>query len=124
MDENHAWRTMLPSGGGFGMCPQVGRVWIPAVYSRPTLNLAGGRRIKGLRACWPEGGSTRFVTLVPSTGRIRKAMDSLTGGETVEFIGRPSEWHDMSGQTSYIVVVADMAVAAQKRTNGAAATAS
>lgn len=120
MSENHAWKTLLPDDGGLGMCPQIGRVWIPAVYTRPTLNLAGGRRIKGLRACWPEGKSTRFVTLIPSTGRLRKEMDSLTGGETVEFIGHPSEWHDMSGQTSYIVVVTDMAVSATKRSNEAA----
>ncbi len=117
MDDNRAWKTLLPKDGGLGMCPQIGRVWIPAVYARPTLNLAGGGRIRGLRACWPEGGSTRFVTLVPSTGRLRKEMDALTGGETVEFIGRPSEWHDMSGQTSYIVVVTDMAVTATKRPN-------
>ncbi len=47
---------------------------------------------------------------MPSTGRIRKELDSLKGGETVEFIGRPCEWHDMSGQNYYIVIVTDMDV--------------
>lgn len=45
---------------------------------------------------------------MPSTGRIRKELESLKGGETVEFIGRPCEWHDMSGQNYYIVIVTDM----------------
>lgn len=76
----------------------------------PTLNLTGGRRIKTVRACWFEGDEARFVSLMPSTGRIRKELDSLKGGETVEFIGRPCEWHDMSGQNYYIVIVIDIVI--------------
>ena len=59
---------------------------------------------------WFEGDEARFVSLMPSTGRIRKELDSLKGGETVEFIGRPCEWHDMSGQNYYIVIVIDIVI--------------
>lgn len=97
---NRSWKALLPRNGGIGVCPQIGRVKIPPVCPRSTLNLTGGRRIKTVRACWFEGDEARFVSLMPSTGRIRKELDSLKGGETVEFIGRPCEWHDMSGRTT------------------------
>lgn len=106
--KNRSWKALLPRNGGIGVCPQIGRVKILPTSSRPTLRLTGNRRIKGVRACWFEGDETRFVTLIPSTGRLRKEMESLKGGETVEFIGRPCEWHDMSGQNYYIVIVTDM----------------
>ena len=107
---NRSWKALLPRNGGIGVCPQIGRVKIPPVCPRSTLNLTGGRRIKTVRACWFEGDEARFVYLMTSTGRIRKELDSLKGGETVEFIGRPCEWHDMSGQNYYIVIVTDMDV--------------
>lgn len=108
MGANHDWKTMLPSDGAIGVCPQVGRVRIPPVAVRPTLTLTAGRRIKGVRACWFEGEAARFVTLVPATGRIRRDLETLRGGETVEFVGRPCEWHDMAGGVSYVVIVNDM----------------
>ena len=85
---NRSWKALLPRNGGIGVCPQIGRVKIPPVCPRSTLNLTGGRRIK----------------------TVRKELESLRGGETVEFIGRPCEWHDMSGQNYYIVIVTDMDV--------------
>ena len=107
---NRSWKALLPRNGGIGVCPQIGRVKIPPVCPRSTLNLTGGRRIKTVRACWFEGDEARFVSLMPSTGRIRKELESLRCGETVEFIGRPCEWHDMSGQNYYIVIVTDMGI--------------
>lgn len=112
---NRSWKALLPRNGGIGVCPQIGRVRIPPVCPRSTLNLTGGRRIKTVRACWFEGDEARFVSLMPSTGRIRKELESLKGGETVEFIGRPCEWHDMSGQNYYIVIVTDMDIIMAKR---------
>ena len=44
----------------------------------------------------------------PSTGRLRLEMDSLKGGETIEFVGHSREWHDMSGQNYFVVIVTDM----------------
>ena len=61
-----------------------------------------------MKACWLEKDSARFVTLVPSTGRLRLEMDSLKGGETIEFVGHSREWHDMSGQNYFVVIVTDM----------------
>ena len=52
---NRSWKALLPRNGGIGVCPQIGRVKIPPVCPRSTLNLTGGRRIKTVRACWFEG---------------------------------------------------------------------
>lgn len=105
---NRAWKALLPQNGMIGMRPQVGRVKIPPISVRQTLNLTGGRKIKAVKACWLEKDSARFVTLVPSTGRLRLEMDSLKGGETIEFVGHSREWHDMSGQNYFVVIVTDM----------------
>lgn len=48
---NRSWKALLPRNGGIGVCPQIGRVKIPPVCPRSTLNLTGGRRIKTVRAC-------------------------------------------------------------------------
>ena len=40
--------------------------------------------------------------------RLRLEMDSLKGGETIEFVGHSREWHDMSGQNYFVVIVTDM----------------
>lgn len=88
---NRAWKALLPQNGMIGMSPQVGRVKIPPIRVRQTLNLTGGRKIKAVKACWLEKDSARFVTLVPSTGRLRMEMDSLKGGETIEFVGHSRE---------------------------------
>ena len=58
---NRSWKALLPRNGGIGVCPQIGRVKIPPVCPRSTLNLTGGRRIKTVRACWFEGDEARFV---------------------------------------------------------------
>ena len=59
---NRSWKALLPRNGGIGVCPQIGRVKIPPVCPRSTLNLTGGRRIKTVRACWFEGDEARFVS--------------------------------------------------------------
>lgn len=56
---NRSWKALLPRNGGIGVCPQIGRVKIPPVCPRSTLNLTGGRRIKTVRACWFEGDEAR-----------------------------------------------------------------
>ena len=111
---NRAWKALLPQNGMIGMSPQVGRVKIPPIRVRQTLNLTGGRKIKAVKACWFEKDSARFVTLVPSTGRLRMEMDSLKGGETIEFVGHSREWHDMSGQNYFVVIVTDMDIICPK----------
>ena len=52
----------------------------------------------------------RFVSLLPATKGIRDMLDSLKGGETVEFMGTPREWHDMNGEVCYAVVVKDLRI--------------
>ena len=42
---NRAWKALLPQNGMIGMSPQVGRVKIPPLSVRQTLNLTGGRKI-------------------------------------------------------------------------------
>lgn len=51
----------------------------------------------------------------PSTGRLRMEMDSLKGGETIEFVGHSREWHDMSGQNYFVVIVTDMDIIEAKK---------
>lgn len=48
---NRAWKALLPQNGMIGMSPQVGRVKIPPIRVRQTLNLTGGRKIKAVKAC-------------------------------------------------------------------------
>ena len=40
---NRSWKALLPRNGGIGVCPQIGRVKIPPVCPRSTLNLTGGQ---------------------------------------------------------------------------------
>jgi len=110
MTENESWRRLLPTNGGIGVCPQIGRVVIPPTCVRQTLHLTGNRRIKAVRAYWIEGKLARFVSLLPATKGIRDMLDSLKGGETVEFMGTPREWHDMNGEVCYAVVVKDLRI--------------
>ena len=46
---NRAWKALLPQNGMIGMSPQVGRVKIPPISVRQTLNLTGGRKIKAVK---------------------------------------------------------------------------
>ena len=89
---NRSWKALLPRNGGIGVCPQIGRVKIPPVCPRSTLNLTGGRRIKTVRACWFEGDEARFVSLMPSTGRIRKELEVVPEKLRTLDHGRP--WSD------------------------------
>ena len=73
---NRSWKALLPRNGGIGVCPQIGRVKIPPVCPRSTLNLTGGRRIKTVRACWFEGDEARQVAAggrVEARGRAAAA---------------------------------------------------
>lgn len=47
---NRSWKALLPRNGGIGVCPQIGRVKIPPVCPRSTLNLTGGSAPAGSRA--------------------------------------------------------------------------
>lgn len=110
INDNAAWKTLLPHGNGVGLAPQVGRVCVPPRCVRQRLTLSGGRTLRAVRAFWREDNVSRFVTLVPGNGRTLKMLDALRGGETIEFVGRSREWHDMDGVTCWTVVVSDMAV--------------
>ena len=109
------WRRMLPKDGRIDVIPQVGRVAVPPKCIRQTLTLTGNRRLRGVRVYWVEDGVARLFTLVPGNGRMLRLMDGLTGGETLEFVGRPREWHGQDGETCYAVVVSDMDVIPTRR---------
>lgn len=115
MEDKRTWRRLLPETGRIGVIPQVGRVAVPPTCVRQTLSLTGNRRLRGVRAFWIEDGTRRWVTLIPADGRILRLLEGLEGGETIEFVGRPREWHGQNGDTCYAVVVRDMDVIPARR---------
>ena len=66
---NRAWKALLPQNGMIGMSPQVGRVKIPPIRVRQTLNLTGGRKIKAVKACWLEKGFGQIRHTCPLDGK-------------------------------------------------------
>ena len=113
-DMTPAWRALLPAGGRIGVCTQVGRVFIPESCPRQTITMTGARLVRAVRACWPDGRFTRWVTIIPGDGKTLRTINGLSGGEIVEFAGQPCEWHDRNGGSCYAVVVRELEITARR----------
>lgn len=113
-DTTPAWRALLPAGGRIGVCTQVGRVFIPESCPRQTITMTGARLVRAVRACWPDGRFTRWVTIIPGDGKTLRTINGLSGGEIVEFAGQPCEWHDRNGGSCYAVVVRELEITARR----------
>ena len=113
---NRAWKALLPQNGNDRHEPTGRQGENPSISVRQTLNLTGRQENQsGEGMLARKKIRPRFVTLVPSTGRLRLEMDSLKGGETIEFVGHSREWHDMSGQNYFVVIVTDMDIIEAKK---------
>lgn len=110
----HAWRALLPADGRIGVCTQVGRVFIPESCPRQTITMTGARLVRAVRACWPDGRFTRWVTIIPGDGRTLRTINGLSGGEIIEFAGQPCEWHDRNGGSCYAVVVRELEITTRR----------
>lgn len=113
-DTTPAWRALLPAGGRIGVSTQVGRVFIPESCPRQTITMTGARLVRAVRACWPDGRFTRWVTIIPGDGKTLRTINGLSGGEIVEFAGQPCEWHDRNGGSCYAVVVRELEITARR----------
>lgn len=113
-DTTPAWRALLPAGGRIGVCTQVGRVFVPESCPRQTITMTGARLVRAVRACWPDGRFTRWVTIIPGDGKTLRTINGLSGGEIVEFAGQPCEWHDRNGGSCYAVVVRELEITARR----------
>lgn len=113
-DTTPAWRALLPADGRIGVCTQVGRVFIPESCPRQTITMTGARLVRAVRACWPDGRFTRWVTLIPGDGKTLRTINGLSGGEIIEFAGQPCEWHDRNGGSCYAVVVRELEITARR----------
>lgn len=122
-DTTPAWRALLPAGGRIGVCTQVGRVFIPESCPRQTITMTGARLVRAVRACWPDGRFTRWVTIIPGDGRTLRTINGLSGGEIIEFAGQPCEWHDRNGGSCYAVVVHELEITARRSMRRPATTA-
>lgn len=109
-----AWRALLPADGRIGVCTQVGRVFIPESCPRQTITMTGARLVRAVRACWPDGRFTRWVTLIPGDGKTLRTINGLSGGEIIEFAGQPCEWHDRNSGSCYAVVVHELEITARR----------
>ena len=113
-DTTPAWRALLPAGGRIGVCTQVGRVFVPESCPRQTITMTGARLVRAVRACWPDGRFTRWVTIIPGDGKTLRTINGLSGGEIVDFAGQPCEWHDRNGGSCYAVVVRELEITARR----------
>ncbi len=113
-DTTPAWRALLPTDGRIGVCTQVGRVFIPDSCPRQTITMTGARLVRAVRACWPDGRFTRWVTIIPGDGKTLRTINGLSGGEIIEFAGQPCEWHDRNSGSCYAVVVRELEITARR----------